>query len=105
MAWYVVKLLLLLPLIAAMIWGSLKLTQIVQNRVSHGGRGKGNSQRAVRIIETTMLSPALKLAVLEFHGREILVSVSRAGLTRLAEAPARAPFATASDGAFESSFE
>jgi flagellar protein FliO/FliZ len=36
-----------------------------------------------------MLSPTLKLAVIEFHGREILVSASRQGLTRLAEAPAR----------------
>ena len=34
-------------------------------------------------------APTLKLAVLEFHGREILVSVSRQGLTRLAEAQAR----------------
>ncbi len=88
MAWYVVKLLLLLPLIGGMIWGSLKLTQIMQNRVRAGVTG----QRAVRIVETTMLSPTLKLAVLEFHGREILVSVSRTGLTRLAEAPARAQF-------------
>ena len=36
-----------------------------------------------------MLSPTLRLAVIEFHGREILVSTSRNGLTRLAEAPAR----------------
>jgi flagellar protein FliO/FliZ len=43
----------------------------------------------VRIVETQMLSPTLKLAVIEFHGREILVSVSRSGLARLAEAPAR----------------
>ena len=85
MAWYILKLLLLLPLIAAMIWGSLKLTQVMQNRVGPGVAG----QRAVRIVETTMLSPTLKLAVLEFHGREILVSVSRNGLARLAEAPAR----------------
>jgi flagellar protein FliO/FliZ len=28
--------------------------------------------------------------VIEFHGREILVSAGRNGLTRLAEAPARA---------------
>ena len=45
--------------------------------------------KAVRVVETTMLSPTLKLAVIEFHGREILVSASRQGLTRLAEAPAR----------------
>ena len=88
MLWYIVKLVLLLPLIAAMIWGSLKLAQIMQNRVGAGPTG----QRAVRIVETSLLSPTLKLAVLEFHGREILVSVSRAGVTRLAEAPARAEF-------------
>jgi flagellar protein FliO/FliZ len=84
MAWYIVKLLLLLPLIAGMIWGSLKLAQLMQAR--NAGPA---SQRAVRIVETTMLSPTLKLAVLDFHGREILVSVSRNGLTRLAEAPSR----------------
>jgi flagellar protein FliO/FliZ len=39
-----------------------------------------------------MLSPTMRLAVLEFHGREILVSTSKAGLVRLAEAPARARF-------------
>ncbi len=88
MAWYLIKLLLLLPLIGGMIWGSLKLTQVMQNRARAGVAG----QRAVRIVETTMLSPTLKLAVLQFHGREILVSVSRSGLTRLAEAPARADF-------------
>jgi flagellar protein FliO/FliZ len=71
-----------------MIWGSLKLTQVMQNRVG----ARPATQRAVRIVETTMLSPTLKLAVLEFHGREILVSVSRSGLTRLAEAPARPAF-------------
>ena len=86
MLWYIVKLLVMLPLIAGMIWGSLKLAQKMQARIAGGQQGG----RAVRITETVMLSPTLKLAVLEFHGREILVSVSRGGLTRLAEAPARA---------------
>ena len=85
MLWYIVKLIVLLPVIAGMIWGSLKLSQKVQARM--GGTQPGT--RSVRIAETVMLSPTLKLAVLEFHGREILVSVSRSGLTRLAEAPAR----------------
>jgi flagellar protein FliO/FliZ len=87
MAWYILKLALLLPLIAGLIWGSLKLAQTMQHRVGRKPAG----QRSVRVLETTMLSPTLKLAVLEFHGREILVSVTRAGLTRLAEAPARPP--------------
>ena len=85
MTWYVVKLLVMLPLIAGLAWGCLKLAQKMQHRMPGAG-----TQRSVRIVETTMLSPTLKLAVLEFHGREILVSASRNGLTRLAEAPARA---------------
>ena len=86
MLWYIVKLIILLPLIGAMIWGSLKATQYLQKRLGISANSAGKS---VRIIETTMLSPTLKLAVLEFHGREILVSVSRQGIARLAEAPAR----------------
>lgn len=85
MLWYILKLLIMLPLIALAIWGCLKLAQKVQAKAGIGsGQGK-----AARVIETTMLSPTLKLAVIEFHGREILVSVGRNGLTRLAEAPAR----------------
>lgn len=85
MFWYVLKLLVLLPLIGLMIWGSLKLAQRMQGRL---GAPQGGT-KAVRIVETTMLSPTMRLAVIEFHGREILVSTSRHGLTRLAEAPAR----------------
>jgi flagellar protein FliO/FliZ len=36
-----------------------------------------------------MLSPTMRLAVIEFHGREILVSAGKNGIVRLAEAPAR----------------
>lgn len=85
MIWYILKLLILLPLIGAVAWGTLKLAHKLQARI---GAAPGTA-RSVRIIETAMLSPTLKLAVIEFHGREILVSVSRQGLTRLAEAPAR----------------
>lgn len=85
MFWYIVKLLVILPLIGLMIWGSLKLAKRLQSQVGAPvGTGK-----AVKIVETTMLSPTLRLAVIEFHGREILVSTSRGGITRLAEAPAR----------------
>ena len=85
MGWYLLKLFLLLPLIAGLAWGSLKLAAKAQARFGVAPQ----SGKAVRVIETTMLSPTLKLAVIEFHGREILVSASRNGLTRLAEAPAR----------------
>ena len=85
MLWYLLKLAVVLPLIGALIWGSLKLLQKLQARYGVATPGT----RSVRIVETTMLSPSLRLAVIEFHGREILVSTSRNGLVRLAEAPAR----------------
>ena len=94
MFWYILKLLVLLPLIGVLAWGCLKLAQKMQERASAGGGSK-----SVRIVETTMLSPTLKLAVVEFHGREILVSVSRSGLTRLADAPARVAAQIAGDRA------
>jgi flagellar protein FliO/FliZ len=84
MIWYIIKLLVMLPLIAGLAWGCLKLAQKMQAKA--GGTSAGKS---VRIVETTMLTPTLRLAVIEFRGREILVSASRQGLTRLAEAPAR----------------
>ncbi len=82
---YILKLLIVIPLIGALAWGTLKLAQKLQGKLGAAASGS----KAVRIVETTMLSPTLKLAVIEFHGREILVSASRQGLTRLAEAPAR----------------
>ncbi len=82
---YLLKLLVILPLIGALAWGTLRLAQKMQARIGAAPAGG----KTVRIVETTMLSPTLKLAVIEFHGREILVSASRQGLTRLAEAPAR----------------
>lgn len=85
MLWYVLKLLVILPLIGVMIWGSLKLAKRLQNQFG----APAGAAKTVRILETTMLSPTLRLAVIEFHGREILVSTSRGGITRLAEAPAR----------------
>ena len=83
---YIVKLVILLPIIGGLIWGSLKLAQRMQAKFGAAPQGG----KAVRIVETTMLSPTMKLAVLEFHGREILVSMSRQGIVRLAEAPSRA---------------
>ncbi len=82
MIWYVVKLLIMLPILAGLIWGSLWLTKRLQ------ARGIGaNQSKSARLIETTMLSPGIKLAVVEFHGREILIGSTKHGLTRLAEAP------------------
>ena len=93
MVWYIVKLIILLPMIGAMIWGTLKLSQKLQARV-----GVNNGTRSIKVVETMMLSPTQKLVVIEFHGREILVAASRQGLHRLADAPARTPARTPAPG-------
>ncbi len=85
MLWYLLKLVVLLPLIGAMIWGSLRLAQRLQSRLGAPAAGR---ERSVRVVETVMLSPTQRLAVIAFHGREILVATGRGGMVRLAEAPA-----------------
>lgn len=81
MLWYFAKLLLLLPILALLIWGSLKLTKRMQSHLSGSAAGKRN----VRLIETCFLAPGMRIAVVEYRGREILLGCSRQGLTRLSE--------------------
>lgn len=82
---YILKMLLLLPLLAGMIWGSLWLTRKVQSTIAAGAK---RETRAARLVETTMIGPGMRLAVIEFRGREILVGATRQGLVRLAESAA-----------------
>ncbi len=81
---YFARLALLLPLLGLMIWGSLKLTRYLQTRVIGMGGGSG---RHLELVETSLVSPGMKLAVVRFHDREILLGCSRNGLVRLGEAP------------------
>lgn len=84
---YFARLALLLPLLGGLIWGSLKLTRYLQTRMV-GGAG-GAAGRHLELVETSLLAPGMKLAVVRFHDREILLGASRSGLIRLGEAPAR----------------
>lgn len=86
MLWYFAKLLLLIPLLALLIWGSLKLSRMMQARMGP----EGSQEKRARLVETNFLGPGLRLAVVEFRGREILLGCSKQGLTRLAECPAPA---------------
>ena len=85
MGMYLLKMLLLLPLLAGLVWGSLWLT-----RKAQGGINARNGCTTARLVESTMLAPGMRLAVIEFHGKEILVGTSKQGLVRLAEADAHA---------------
>lgn len=86
---YLLRLALLLPLLAGLIWGSLWLTRYLQTRL-HGVPGAGGGPH-LQLIETHLIAPGMKLAVVRFHDREILLGLSRQGLVRLGEAPAILP--------------
>ena len=90
MAEYFLRLALLLPLLALLIWGSLRLTRYLQTRIV-GAQSQGKS---LTLIETSLLAPGLKLAVVRFHDREILLGCSRSGVIRLGEAQSRGPALT-----------
>lgn len=90
---YFARLALLLPLLGLLIWGSLKLTKYLQGRMV----GTQNGARAMQLLETSLLAPGIKLAVVRFHDREILVGCSRQGLVRLGESDARQPNVAADD--------
>lgn len=80
---YILRLLILLPLIGGMAWGSLWLWKRVQMGVPLvGGAAK---TRAVEMVDVLPLGPGSKLAVVEFAGQRILVAVSRNGITRIAD--------------------
>lgn len=80
---YILRLLILLPLIGGMAWGSLWLWKRVQMGMPLvGGAAKA---RAVEMVDVLPLGPGSKLAVVEFAGQRILIAVSRNGITRLAD--------------------
>ena len=77
MLWsYVLKLVILLPLVCGLMVGSLYLWRRLETRMP----GKP-STRMIAVRETMMISPGLRLAVLDFEGRRLLVAVGRGGVT------------------------
>ena len=80
---YILRLLILLPIVGGMAWGSLWLWKLVQMGVPLGGGAK--QDRPVDLVGVLPLGPGSKLAVVEFAGQQILIAVSRNGITRLAD--------------------
>ena len=76
MLWaYILKLFVLLPLVCGLMVGCLWLWRRLESRLP----GQPAS-RAIKVQETMMLSPGLRLAVIEFEGQKLLVSVGRGGV-------------------------
>ena len=76
MMWeYILKIAVLLPLVCGLMIGCLYLWRRLEQRLP----GQ-QTDRMLSVKETMMISPGLKLAVLEFEGRKLLVSVGRGGV-------------------------
>ena len=76
MMWsYILKLVVLLPLVCGLMIGCLYLWRRIETRMP----GKPTN-RLIAVKETMMISPGLRLAVLDFEGKRLLVSVGRCGV-------------------------
>ncbi|UVO51212.1 flagellar biosynthetic protein FliO [Sphingomonas sp. SUN019] len=76
MMWsYILKLIVLLPLVCGLMIGCLYLWRRLESRMP----GKPTS-RMIAVKETMMISPGLRLAVIDFEGKRLLVSVGRGGV-------------------------
>jgi flagellar protein FliO/FliZ len=79
---YLLRLLILLPLVGGMAWGSLWLWKKAQLGLPMAASRKA---RSLVVADVAPLGPGTKLAVVEFAGQRILLAVSRAGVARLAD--------------------
>lgn len=84
---YLLRLLLLVPLVGGLAYGSLWLWKRLQP-----GIAIGNRQRALKIVDAIPMGATGRLAVVEFANRHILISVSRGRIEKIAEAPADGVF-------------
>ena len=80
MIWYFVKLLILLPLVGGMAFGALWLWRKYQP-----GMIAGQNDRSLKILEALPMGTFGKLAVVEFEGKKILLSVTRGRIEKIAE--------------------
>jgi flagellar protein FliO/FliZ len=82
---YVLRLAIMLPLVCGLIVAGLWLAK----RYNLGGLTGGLKARsAARLSETVFLTPAVKLAVVDFEGKRLLLAVTKQGANLLSEVPA-----------------
>ena len=84
MMWtYILKLVILIPLVGGLAYGSLWLWRRVQPGMAFNQRA-----RMVKLVDAIPLGAMGKLAVVDFAGKRLLLSVSRTGVTLLSETAA-----------------
>jgi len=92
---YLLRLLLLLPLVGGLAVGALWLWRRVQPGMAIG---IGPRERAVKIVDAVPMGTMGRLAVVEFSGRRYLVGVSRGRMDLIAEGDIPARPQAAGDG-------
>ena len=84
MTFYIIKLLVLLPVMGSLIFGALWLYKKYQPVL------RSPDQRStVRVLESIALGPFNKLTVVEFDGKKVLLGVSKNNVSRLADCEPR----------------
>ena len=79
---YILKLLIVLPIICGLAWGSLMLWK----RLQGGMPSLGQAERAIRVVDVTAMGTSGKLVVVAFAGRNLLLSATRGQISLLADA-------------------
>lgn len=80
LGWYFLKLFILLPLVGGMAYGALWLYRKYQP-----GMLAGQANRSLKILEALPMGTFGKLAVVEFEGQRLLLSVTRGKIEKIAE--------------------
>lgn len=78
---YLLKLLVMLPLVAGLAWGALLLWRRVQPGMAAGAPDSGR----LRVVDAAPLGLGGRLAVVEFDGRRLLLAVTRGRVEPIAE--------------------
>ena len=79
---YILKLLILVPLVGGMAFGALWLW-----RKAQPGLALGQRERALKVVDALPLGATGRLAVVEFSGKQLLIAVSRGRIELLSEGP------------------
>jgi flagellar protein FliO/FliZ len=81
MMWaYILKLVILIPLVGGLAYGSLWLWRRVQPGMAFTQRA-----RMVKLVDAIPMGTSGKLAVVDFAGKRLLLGVSRTGITLISE--------------------
>ena len=80
LGWYLLKLVFLLPMIGGMAYGALWFYRKYQP-----GMVGGQGGRAIKLIDALPMGTTGKLAVVEFEGKRILLSVTRGRIDKVSE--------------------